>query len=87
GAILSGGGAQVPGAVELAREVFALPVRIGNPERNLSGLVDSVHTPRFVVPVGLVMYGANELVKKSLENDRGVGRMLVSVKRWLQDFF
>ena len=47
GVVLTGGGSQVPGIVELGREVFAMPVRVGKPGQGLTGLTDSVESPRF----------------------------------------
>jgi len=82
--------------VELAREVFAMPVRAGTPERGLGGLVDSVQAPRYAVPVGLAMYAARQQVQGavsggggggSLVAGPGVDKLLGPVKRWLQDFF
>lgn len=91
GVILTGGGAQAPGIVELAREVFALPVRIGKPGQGLSGLTDSVESPRMAVPAGLLLYGAKEVMA---EGGFGPGRrspavekVFGPVKQWLQDFF
>src|SRR5207247_1010902 len=37
GVVLTGGTAHLPGIVELARDVFATPVRAGAPERDISG--------------------------------------------------
>ena len=91
GIILTGGGAQAPGIVELAREVFALPVRVGTPGEGLTGLVDSVETPRMAVPVGLLLYGAKEVTASGGFAAGGrspaVEKVLGPVKRWLQDFF
>lgn len=92
GIVLTGGGAQTPGIVELAREVFAMPVRVGIPGQGLAGLVDSVDTPRFAVAAGLVQYGGRQV---ALGNAFGAGgrrspavdKVLRPVKRWLQDFF
>lgn len=86
GAILTGGGAQLPGIIELTREVFAMPVREGVPVQNITGLVDYVETPRFAVPVGLALYGTRMMVRKP-EGGQAVDRFLGPVKRWLQDFF
>src|SRR5439155_321109 len=61
GVVLTGGTAHLPGIVELARDVFATPVRAGAPERDISGLVDSVQAPRYAVPVGLVLYGTRRI--------------------------
>jgi cell division protein FtsA len=91
GVVLSGGTAHLPGMVELAREVFATPVRAGQPEQGISGLVDSVQAPRYAVPVGLVLYAA----RKSAGGGSAPGvlfggapeKLFGPLKRWLQDFF
>jgi cell division protein FtsA len=89
--ILTGGGAQAAGIVELAREVFALPVRVGAPGQGLSGLVDSVESPRMAVPAGLLLYGAKEAMAEggfaASRRSPAVEKVLGPVKRWLQDFF
>ncbi|HEV8599835.1 MAG TPA: cell division protein FtsA [Gemmatimonadales bacterium] len=91
GVILTGGGAQAPGIVELAREVFVLPVRVGAPGQGLSGLVDSVDTPRMAVPAGLLLYGAKEAMATggfaAGRRSPAVEKVFGPVKRWLQDFF
>ena len=91
GVVLSGGTAHLPGMVELAREVFAVPVRAGHPELGISGLVDSVQAPRYAVPVGLVLFAA----RKSAGGGSAPGvlfggtpeKLFGPLKRWLQDFF
>jgi cell division protein FtsA len=91
GIVLSGGGAQAPGIVELAREVFAMPVRVGKPGQGLSGLTDSVESPRMAVASGLVLYGAKEAMTGggfgSGRRSPAVEKVFGPVKRWLQDFF
>jgi cell division protein FtsA len=91
GVVLTGGGAQAPGIVELAREVFAMPARTGVPGQHLRGLADSVESPTFAVPVGLVLYGARQSLVSGFgtggRRPLGVDRYFAPVKRWLQDFF
>jgi len=92
GVVLTGGTAHLPGMVELAREVFAMPVRAGTPEQGISGLVDSVQAPRYAVPVGLVLYAARKVAQGaapggSVVQSPGVERWFAPLKRWLQDFF
>jgi cell division protein FtsA len=87
GAILTGGGAHLAGAVELTREVLAMPVRSGMPERGISGLLDSVQAPRYAVPVGLALWGARQRLQGTLGSSAAVERLFGPVKRWLQDFF
>lgn len=60
GVVLTGGGALLPGAAELAYEVFGVPVRIGVPS-SLGGLVEEYRNPAFSTAVGLVMLGAERL--------------------------
>jgi cell division protein FtsA len=91
GVILTGGGAQAPGIVELARDVFALPARTGVPGEKLRGLADSVESPVMAVPVGLVLYGARQVASSGFgtggRRSLGVDKYFAPVKRWLQDFF
>jgi cell division protein FtsA len=91
GIVLTGGGAQSPGVVELAREVFAMPVRVGKPGQGLSGLTDSVESPRMAVTAGLLLYGAKESMTgggfgPGLRSP-AVEKVFGPVRRWLQDFF
>jgi cell division protein FtsA len=85
GVVLTGGTGQTRGLVELAREVFAMPARIGQPTRGVSGLVDSVNAPRYAVPVGLVYYAAEEGLRAGA--GKGVNQVIGRAKRWLQELF
>ena len=87
GVIVTGGGAHQPGIVELAREAFASPARVGMPQRGISGLVDSVQAPRYAVSTGLLLYAARQILERDAATTSGVGKLLSPVKRWLQDFF
>ena len=55
GVVLTGGSSLVDGAVELAEEVFHMPVRLGYPH-SVSGLTEEVNSPSFATTVGLLMY-------------------------------
>jgi len=92
GVVLSGAAAGTPGIVELARDVFAAPVRVGVPAAGLRGLVDRVASPGLAVPVGLALWGARQVATGSgfgagVKSSPAVERVLGPVKRWLQDFF
>jgi cell division protein FtsA len=84
GLVLTGGAVSLPGAVDLAQTVFNLPVRLGEPGADLTGLADAVRRPKFATAVGLALYG------KMREGGRGSGvasRTLARVTEWLRDFF
>lgn len=55
GAVLTGGGACMQGAVDLAKEILKLPAQAGFPIE-LSGLVDKVDNPAFSVSVGMIVW-------------------------------
>ena len=59
GAILTGGGAALPGIDLLAEEVLALPARVGRPW-HLSGLSDILQDPAYATSVGLLRWALKE---------------------------
>jgi cell division protein FtsA len=90
GFVLTGGAAALPGTVELAEEILAMPVRIGRP-LGVTGLVDSVDEPRFATGVGLVIYGRDAGREENRftggDDDALWSRVLERMKEWLHDFF
>ncbi|HLE59512.1 MAG TPA: cell division protein FtsA [Candidatus Limnocylindria bacterium] len=60
GVVLTGGGARLAGAADLAREVLNMPVRIGLPQ-GVGGLMDQLSNPAFATPIGLLLWGARHL--------------------------
>lgn len=56
GVVFTGGSSKVPGLVELAEEIFHMPVRLGIPQF-ITGLVDVVRNPIYATGVGMVIYG------------------------------
>ncbi|HXL98123.1 MAG TPA: cell division protein FtsA [Steroidobacteraceae bacterium] len=55
GIVLTGGSARMEGAIELAEEIFHVPVRLGLPGR-VKGLGDVVRSPIYSTGVGLLLY-------------------------------
>ncbi|MEE8542800.1 MAG: cell division protein FtsA, partial [Gammaproteobacteria bacterium] len=56
GIVLTGGSSKMEGAVELAEEIFHVPVRLGVPQY-VEGLADIVRNPIHATAVGLLLYG------------------------------
>jgi cell division protein FtsA len=52
GVVLTGGGAMMPGTVDVASQVMAMPVRLGEPI-GCSGLADEVDDPSWSTAIGL----------------------------------
>jgi cell division protein FtsA len=55
GIVRTGGSARMEGAIELAEEIFHVPVRLGLPGQ-VKGLVDVVRNPIYATGVGLLLY-------------------------------
>ncbi len=93
GAVLSGGGALLPGAVDLAKRILRLPVQIGYP-KPLGGILDQVDTPQFATAVGLLLLAqANHSHKRSFSPNKmlgivptGIHDIMSKVKRWSKQF-
>ena len=56
GVVLTGGTSKMEGVVELAEEIFHMPVRVGYPQ-TVRGLNDIVRNPIYATSVGLLLYG------------------------------
>ncbi len=59
GIVLTGGASRMEGAVELAEEVFHVPVRLGI-SVGVTGLKEVVNNPVHATGVGLLQYGGNQ---------------------------
>ncbi|MGA0933873.1 MAG: cell division protein FtsA [Pseudohongiellaceae bacterium] len=59
GMVFTGGTSKMEGVVELAEEIFHMPVRIGMPTE-VNGLVDIVRNPTYSTAVGLLLYGMRQ---------------------------
>jgi cell division protein FtsA len=90
--VLTGGGALLPGTVELASYVFnTSAVRIGIPG-NMGGQSDEYRSPDFATAVGLILCGNEERklspdgngTREVKPKNSGFGRKLID---WLGEFF
>ena len=64
GIVLTGGSAKMEGAIELAEEVFHMPVRLGVPQ-HVEGLSDVVRNPIHATGVGLLLYSRQAMQAKA----------------------
>ncbi len=83
GIVLTGGSAKIEGLIELAEEVFHMPVRIGIPT-SVSGLTD-VSSPVYSTGVGLLQYGCRS--DGFGERDIVMGKGFKSIWRRMIDWF
>lgn len=93
GAVLTGGTAKLPGAVDLAKNTLGLPAQTGFPVP-LGGLVDKVDEPSFVTAVGLIMWGLDDVGPKNTGKGSKIMHNLTDnmsgtvtgIKKWMGRF-
>jgi cell division protein FtsA len=89
GIVLTGGGSLLPGAPELASEIFNLPARVGYPIK-LGGLVEEYHNPIFATGVGLVLYGATKRdigLMDTSSSEKTFSSVWDRMRNWFKEFF
>ena len=88
GVVLTGGSARMEGVIDLAEEIFHMPVRLGMPQ-NISGLADVVRNPIYATGVGLLGFGGKSLRGEGqvLKPDNGFNGAMERMKSWFQGSF
>ena len=88
GVVLTGGSSKMEGLVELAEEIFHMPVRVGLPQA-VMGLVDVVRNPIYSTGLGLLMFGHKNAVDRGAERvvDGGFRAVWERMKSWFQGSF
>jgi cell division protein FtsA len=86
GIVLTGGTSKMEGAVELAEEIFHMPVRLGVPA-GVQGMHDIVRNPIYATAVGLLLFGLKQHTTGAAARE-GSGRgLLAKLKQWVQGNF
>lgn len=76
GIVVTGGGGETLGIIEIAKRNLAMQVRIGTPT-NISGLVDEIMTSSYASSVGLVLYAKKgEISSKERFNLGKIGKIV-----------
>jgi cell division protein FtsA len=88
GVVLTGGSSKMEGLIDLAEEVFHMPVRLGTPQY-VAGLVDVVRNPIYATGVGLLLFGNQNRAHRALNAPMGRGMRGVwdRMKSWFQGNF
>jgi len=88
GIVLSGGSARVEGLVELAEEIFHMPVRLGTPQY-VTGLNDVIRNPIYATGIGLLLFGRQNslLGEKHALVGGGFKALWTRMKNWFQGNF
>lgn len=94
GVVIVGGGAKLPGVVDLAKKVLRLPAQTGFP-LELGGIVDKVDEPGYITAAGLALWGAEEAASSSgnlraklpaIDGLPKISHTVDKMKGWLRKF-
>lgn len=87
GIVLTGGSSKMEGVVDLAEEIFNMPVRLGVPQ-HVSGLVDVVRNPIHATGVGLLLFGnANQSSQKEFMKESSKTAIWQRMRDWFTGNF
>lgn len=85
GLVLSGGGAMLKGTLELAEQMFDMPVRIGQ-VHDFEHIPDEVNDGRFAAALGLAAYGARNEASQG-ERSGSVRGFMKKIENWISRQF
>lgn len=88
GVLLTGGGAHLPGVVEMAKKKLRLPARIAVPQQ-LTGVVEQTHDPAFSVGLGLILWALDQerrTTRRPALAIPDIGDTVGKVRNWLRAF-
>jgi len=87
GIVLTGGASKMEGVIELAEEIFHMPVSLGSP-RGVAGLKDIVRNPVYATGVGLLQYGKQQ-EEEQPKRGSGLrpGGAFARLKKWFGENF
>ena len=88
GVVLTGGTSKMEGVVELAEEIFHMPVRLGVPQ-HVDGLSDISRNPIHATGVGLLLYGRERRKNPRSEpvDTRSEKGLLKRMAEWFRENF
>ncbi|MEA3272186.1 MAG: cell division protein FtsA [Patescibacteria group bacterium] len=87
GVVLTGGGAKIPGIVDVAKRRLKLPALLGYP-LSITGITDRINDLSFTTAVGLVLWGENlrtqdkGFIKGLSDRFNSADKVVKKVKKW-----
>lgn len=89
GVVITGGGSLLRGTLDLAKEIYDTPVKLGHPEP-FGKLIDDSTSPIYATSIGLVKYGLdNQHSVSSFRGDESTlfDRIKDRMRDWFNEFF
>jgi cell division protein FtsA len=87
GVILTGGGAQLDGVLELAEQIFDLPAKLGTPLQ-YENSAEITPGPSFATGIGTIHYALSRSEKGAIRpRPGGLAKTFDKIKRWFNEYF
>lgn len=88
GIVLTGGTAKMEGVVELAEEIFHMPVRLARPH-GVSGMTDVINNPIYSTSVGLLLHAVKQQENRALKGngEETEKSVYLRIKDWIKGNF
>jgi len=88
GLVITGGGSLLSGIEELAKNILAVPVRIGMPKTGQI-IPDSLQNPIYATGYGLLMFALRSSKNGTMDSMEGplVQKIFIRMRSWVSDFF
>lgn len=88
GVVMTGGSSKMAGLMDLAEEIFHMPVRLGHPQ-NAVGLEEVMSNPIHATGVGLLLYARQNrfALRSTPKEGQGLKAILGRMKNWFQGNF
>lgn len=90
GVVITGGASLMEGSVELAEQVFDLPVKLGLPQ-GVNGMSDKIKNPVYSTGIGLVHYANKHRLNGDdfwdIDESNAFEKIWERMKRWFGEFF
>lgn len=75
GAVITGGGSELEGLIDQAKDTLRLPAQIGYPMTQFSGMIDKIDSPLYATSVGLILWSLEEGYQPTAPWRPSIGKM------------
>jgi len=86
GLVLTGGASLLPGTIELAEEIFSMPVKLGIPT-GFGGMIEEAGRPQGATGVGLILYGMRNNNLETITSSGGEEGLFDAIKKRFRRWF
>ncbi len=83
GIVITGGGAQLKNLIDLAQEVFSMPIKIGYPELVKNDTANYKDNPRYATAIGIIKYANTPRIDRINEvQPTGIKKIISYLTNW-----